>query len=79
MTQTKSAPSSKAEDKEAIRPFKFQASQADLDDLKRRVLATRLPEKEAVNDNSQGVPLATVQALAKYWATSMIGVKWKRE
>ena len=54
---------------EEIRTFKFEASQADLDDLKRRILATRFPEKEPVNDNSQGVPLAAVQTLAKYWAT----------
>ena len=54
---------------EAIRPFQFQASQADLDDLKRRILATRWPEKETVNDQTQGVPLATMKALANYWAT----------
>src|SRR5688500_7722534 len=55
---------------ESIRPFpKFHASQADLDDLKRRILATRWPEKETVNDQSQGVPLATTKALAHYWAT----------
>jgi pimeloyl-ACP methyl ester carboxylesterase len=68
MTQTTSAPVAKTESKEAIRPFKFKASQAELDDLKRRILATKFPEKEPVNDNSQGVPLAAVQALAKYWA-----------
>lgn len=53
----------------AIRPFQINVPQADLDDLKRRILATKYPEKETVDDNSQGVPLATVQALAKYWAT----------
>lgn len=53
---------------EAIRPFKFHASQADLDDMKRRILATRYPDKETVTDASQGVQLATVQALARYWA-----------
>jgi len=54
---------------ESFRPFEFHASQADLDDLKRRVAATRWPEKETVSDQTQGVPLATVKALAKYWAT----------
>jgi pimeloyl-ACP methyl ester carboxylesterase len=56
------------ESKEAIRHFQFHASQADLDDLKRRILATRWPEKEPVNDQSQGVPLGTMKALAQYWA-----------
>jgi pimeloyl-ACP methyl ester carboxylesterase len=57
------------ESTETIRPFKFNAPQADLDDLKRRILATRWPEKETVDDQSQGVPLATMKALAHYWAT----------
>ena len=52
-----------------IRPFTYRASDAELDELRRRVLATRLPEKETTNDLSQGVPLATVQKLAHYWAT----------
>jgi pimeloyl-ACP methyl ester carboxylesterase len=55
---------------EAIRPFsKVHVPEKDLIDLKRRILATRWPEKEAVNDQSQGVPLATMKALADYWAT----------
>lgn len=58
-----------AKTSEAIRPFQFHAPQADLDDLRRRILATRWPEKELVNDQTQGVPLATVKALARYWAT----------
>ena len=53
----------------SIRPFQFHASDADLADLKRRILATRWPEKEPVADTSQGVPLATMQSLANYWAT----------
>lgn len=56
------------ENREAIRPFQFKATQADLDDLKQRILATRFPEKETVSDNSQGVPLQTIKALADYWA-----------
>ena len=54
---------------DAIRPFTYHASLAELDDLRRRILAARLPEKEPVSDFSQGVPLATVQKLARYWAT----------
>jgi pimeloyl-ACP methyl ester carboxylesterase len=57
----------KTSSNEAILPYQFHASQADLDDLRRRVLATKFPEKETVTDKSQGVELATVQALAKYW------------
>lgn len=54
---------------EAIRPFKVHFPEKDLADLKRRIVATRFPEKETVSDQTQGVPLATVKALAKYWAT----------
>ncbi|MBQ1012790.1 epoxide hydrolase N-terminal domain-containing protein [Micromonospora sp. M51] len=50
-----------------IRPFSVDIPQADLDDLKRRIKATRWPDKETVNDQSQGVQLATMQALARYW------------
>jgi pimeloyl-ACP methyl ester carboxylesterase len=53
-----------------IRPFHFKASDTDLADMKRRIKATRWPEKEPVDDDSQGVQLATMQALAKYWAES---------
>ncbi len=53
----------------AIRPFTIETSEADLKDLRARVAATRWPDKETVDDSSQGVPLATMQALARYWAT----------
>ena len=53
----------------AIRPFLVNVPEADLTDLRRRIVATRLPEKETVGDFTQGVPLATVQKLARYWAT----------
>src|SRR5215208_4047244 len=53
----------------SIRPFQYHASDAQLADLKRRILATRWPEKETVSDTSQGVPLATMQELARYWAS----------
>src|SRR5262249_19935279 len=54
----------------SIRSFQFHATDAQLADLKQRILATRWPEKETVTDTSQGVPLATMQELARYWATS---------
>ena len=53
----------------AIRPFQVNVPEAELTDLRRRIDATRLPEKETVADFSQGVPLATMQKLARYWAT----------
>ncbi|MDB5127024.1 epoxide hydrolase family protein [Mucilaginibacter sp.] len=55
---------------ELIHPFRINFPQADLDDLNRRILATRWSEKETVDDFSQGASLATLQALANYWATS---------
>jgi pimeloyl-ACP methyl ester carboxylesterase len=58
-----------AADDKAIRPFHFTASKEALADMRRRITATRFPEKETVADFSQGVPLATVQKLARYWAT----------
>src|SRR5687767_5789191 len=53
----------------AIRPFQVSTPDTELTELRRRILATRFPEKETVTDFSQGVPLATVQKLARYWAT----------
>src|SRR3954463_7332721 len=52
-----------------IRPFRVEVPQEELDDLRRRIQATRWPSKETVSDASQGVQLATMQALADYWAT----------
>ena len=54
---------------EAIRPFRASIPQAELDDLRKRVLATRWPTKELVADRSQGVQLKTLQELARYWTT----------
>ena len=51
----------------AIRPFTFHAPEAELDELRRRIAATRWPDKETVEDSSQGVQLATIQKLARYW------------
>ena len=56
-------------DDTSIKPFQFRASDEALADLKRRIRATQWPEKETVSDESQGVPLATMQDLARYWAT----------
>jgi pimeloyl-ACP methyl ester carboxylesterase len=53
----------------AIRPFTVQIPEAEIQALRTRIAATRLPEKETVSDQSQGVPLATIQALASYWAS----------
>jgi pimeloyl-ACP methyl ester carboxylesterase len=56
-------------EKDAIRPFHVNIPEATLVDLRRRIAATKWPERETVSDLSQGVQLATTQALAKYWAT----------
>jgi pimeloyl-ACP methyl ester carboxylesterase len=56
-------------DNTAIRPFEVNVPEADVDDMLRRVKATRWPERELVQDASQGVQLATIQKLANYWAT----------
>ncbi|MDA0342110.1 MAG: epoxide hydrolase [Proteobacteria bacterium] len=57
-----------------MRPFKIAAPDADLTDLRRRILATRWPEAEVVDDWSQGIPLAYVQELAAYWTD---GYDWR--
>jgi pimeloyl-ACP methyl ester carboxylesterase len=51
----------------SIRPFEYRASDADLADLRRRIDAMKWPERETVKDDSQGVQLDTIQALARYW------------
>src|SRR4051812_15822032 len=56
-------------DKNAIRPFHVNFPEAELTELRRRIKATRWPEKENVADTSQGVPLTPLQELARYWAT----------
>lgn len=66
---TGSGLSTNAQTSEAIRPFHVNVPEQKLVDLKRRILATQWPEQENVKDESQGVQLATMQALAKYWAT----------
>src|SRR4029453_12603131 len=51
-----------------IRPFRVDIPEEDLDDLRRRLALARLPSRELVPDRSQGVQLATIQELARYWA-----------
>ncbi|HUA31433.1 MAG TPA: epoxide hydrolase [Streptosporangiaceae bacterium] len=52
-----------------IRPFTVETPQADIDDLRQRIAATRWPDKELVPDHSQGVQLATIKELARYWGS----------
>jgi pimeloyl-ACP methyl ester carboxylesterase len=54
----------------AIRPFAVDIPEADIEDLRARIAATRLPEKEPVADASQGVQLATIEALMRYWGSA---------
>ncbi len=54
---------------EAIRPFTFEISDGELADLQARIKATRWPDKEPVDDQSQGVQLATMKAVAEYWTS----------
>ncbi|MFC3572344.1 epoxide hydrolase [Streptomyces yaanensis] len=56
-------------ERSAIRPFTFEFPEAELEDLRARVVATRWPEKETVADQSQGTQLATLKELAHYWAS----------
>jgi pimeloyl-ACP methyl ester carboxylesterase len=65
-TPAAAADQAKAKDG-AIRPFSIEVPQEDLDELRRRITATRWPTKELVDDRSQGVQLATIQALSRYW------------
>jgi pimeloyl-ACP methyl ester carboxylesterase len=56
-------------DKTAILPFHVNVAEADLTELRRRIKATKWPDRETVNDQSQGVQLATIQELARFWGT----------
>ena len=73
--ETKDSKTPRKEDSEqaapttAIRPFRVSVPEAELTELRRRINATRWPERETVTDASQGVQLATMQKLARYWAT----------
>jgi pimeloyl-ACP methyl ester carboxylesterase len=70
LSNAQSVPSGKASSNEAIRPFHMNIPEKKLEDLKRRILATEWPERETVNDQTQGVQLATMKELAQYWATA---------
>lgn len=59
----------------AIRPFRINVPDKDLKELRRRIQATRWPDKETVGDKSQGVQLAKLQELMKYWGT---GYDWRK-
>lgn len=54
---------------DSTRPFHVNVPQAQIDDLRRRLAATRWPEKETVNDQTQGVQLAKIEPIVRYWAT----------
>jgi pimeloyl-ACP methyl ester carboxylesterase len=71
MAQTAANPKSTppAGSQEAIRPFRVTIPETQIVELRRRIAATRWPTKELVGDRSQGVQLATLQELARYWAT----------
>ncbi|MGE5836560.1 MAG: epoxide hydrolase family protein [Acidobacteriota bacterium] len=71
MTQTSATQQTteQVSSKTAIRLFRVNVPEGDLTELRRRINATRWPERETVPDASQGVQLATIQALARYWAT----------
>src|ERR1700726_1151903 len=64
-----------ATDKTAIRPFHVNVPETELTELRRRINAIKFPERETVTDATQGVQLATMQALARYWATEY---DWRR-
>jgi pimeloyl-ACP methyl ester carboxylesterase len=72
ITEVKAAPNG---DKTAIRPLRVHVPEAQLVDLRRRIKATRWPDKETVNDDSQGVPLAMMQEVARHWSTDY---DWRR-
>src|SRR5512143_4327069 len=71
MTQTTATQrgTKQASDQNFIRSFLVNVPEAELTELRRRINATRWPERETVTDATQGVQLATMQALASYWAT----------
>jgi len=74
MSETTTSPPTTAEGA-SVRPFEIAVSEEDLVELRRRVAATRLPSRELVDDRSQGVQLATIQALARYWLNDY---DWRR-
>jgi pimeloyl-ACP methyl ester carboxylesterase len=74
-TQARSAARALAGEGDAIRPFRVSIPEKALDDLRRRLKATRWPDRETVNDQSQGAQLAKLQELVRYWGT---GYDWRK-
>src|SRR6185436_2175987 len=68
LASDKSGPATK-DDPNAIRPFHINVPKAELTELRKRIQATKWPTRELVTDATQGVQLATMQKLARYWAT----------
>jgi pimeloyl-ACP methyl ester carboxylesterase len=75
VTTTKPPVDTPQDDSTAVRPFRVDVPQADLDDLRRRLAATRWPDAETVPDRSQGARLADLQGLVEYWSTEY---DWRR-
>ena len=59
----------------AVREFQVGFDESEITEMRRRISATRWPERETVDDDSQGVPLATMHELARYWSTDY---DWRR-
>jgi len=68
MSRVPTSPNPTSVESQAVRPFRVEVAQADIDELRRRLQTTRWPEKETVGDSSQGVPLATMTELVRYWS-----------
>jgi hypothetical protein len=64
-----------AEGENAIRPFRVNISEEQLAELRRRIAATRWPDRESVNDQSQGIQLAKIKPLVEYWGNEY---DWRR-
>ena len=69
MTQTSATQQRSERASDTIRPLQVTVPEAELTDLRRRINATRWPERETVPDQTQGVQLATAQKLARYWGS----------
>ena len=63
---------------DAIRPFRVNIPEEALADLRRRIAMTRWPDRETVSDESQGVQLATMHELARYWGRTTTGGRSRR-
>jgi pimeloyl-ACP methyl ester carboxylesterase len=77
-TQHDAVGQQRSSDRTAVDPFQVDYPEAELSELRRRIMATRWPERETVTDDSQGVPLATIQELARYWGTDYNWTKCQR-